>query len=199
MTDDYFTLAALSEGIYKEKGSRFIAIAVPVQSPEEAKVHLEKIRKEYHDARHHCYAYRIGEEPGEVRFNDDGEPSGTAGKPILGQIQSFNLTNTLIVVVRYFGGVKLGTGGLIQAYKSAARDALANGQIVTRFWTDRLTINFHYDRINDIMHLIKEEGLQPENQNFGMDCTLELNIRKSKTTAFRKKLLNLENVNCTVI
>jgi uncharacterized YigZ family protein len=170
-----------------------------VQNPEEAKTQLERVRKEYHDARHHCYAYRIGEEPGDVRFNDDGEPSGTAGKPILGQIQSFHLTNVLIVVIRYFGGVKLGTGGLIQAYKSAARDALANGRIAAMQWTDSLQVHFQYDRINDVMHLIKEEGLQPERQNFGLECSLELKIRKSKSIALQKKLSSLENVNCSVI
>ena len=134
-TDEYRTLEGTSEGVYKEKGSKFIAIASPVGSVDEVKLQLDKLRKQYHDARHHCYAYRIGYEPIEFRQNDDGEPSGTAGKPILGQIQSFELTNTLVVVIRYFGGVKLGTGGLIQAYRTAARTSLENGKIITKRWT----------------------------------------------------------------
>ncbi len=130
--DEYRTLQEESRGLYKEKGSRFISIAVPVESAGDVKSQLESLRKQYHDARHHCYAYRLGEPPYEFRYNDDGEPSGTAGKPIFGQIQSFDLTNILIVVVRYFGGVKLGTGGLIQAYRSAAKEAIENGRIVTK-------------------------------------------------------------------
>jgi putative IMPACT (imprinted ancient) family translation regulator len=134
-----------------------------------------------------------------VRFNDDGEPSGTAGKPIFGQIQSFNLTNILVVVIRYFGGVKLGTGGLIQAYKTAAREALSNGQVISKQWMDLLAVHFPYERMNDIMHLIKEEGLHPTSQDFGSECTIQLEIRKGKTEGFIKRISALENVDCRVI
>ena len=150
--DEYKTLQETSQGLYKEKGSKFIAIAAPTGSLDEVRLQLEMLRKQYHDARHHCYAYRLGEEPYEIRYNDDGEPSGTAGKPIFGQIQSFGLTNVLIVVVRYFGGVKLGTGGLIQAYKTAAKDAIENGKIITKIWTGKLEIRFNYLQMNDVIH-----------------------------------------------
>lgn len=199
MMDEYKTLEGSSEGLYKEKGSRFIAIAVPVQSSEEVKQLLEKIRKQYHDARHHCYAYRIGEEPFDMRYNDDGEPSGTAGKPIYGQIQSFGLTNVLIVVVRYFGGIKLGTGGLIQAYKAAAMDALNNGRIVTRTWMVKMAIDFKYQQMNEVMHLIKEEGLHILEQDFQLDCHIVLEIRQGKSEEMTRKFNSLETVGCRLI
>jgi uncharacterized YigZ family protein len=199
MTDEYNTLNSPSEGIYKEKGSRFLAFAFPVGSVEEVKQHLDHLRKSYHDARHHCYAYRIGEEPGETRYSDDGEPSGTAGKPIFGQIQSFNLTNILIIVIRYFGGIKLGTGGLIQAYRTAAKDALSHGEVITKTWKNQVSIAFSYEHMNDVMHIIKEEGLSPLDQDFQLDCHLALEIRKTKTDSLVKKLSSLGTVKMTVI
>jgi uncharacterized YigZ family protein len=199
MMDEYKTLEGLSEGLYKEKGSRFIAIAGPVQSLEEVRQQLEKIRKQFHDARHHCYAYRIGKEPFEMRYNDDGEPSGTAGKPIYGQILSFGLTNVLIVVVRYFGGIKLGTGGLIQAYKAASMDALNNGTIVTRTWMEKMAVDFKYQQMNEVMHLIKEEGLQIIAQDFQLDCHIMLEIRQGKIEELARKLSSFETVNCRLI
>ena len=199
MMDEYQTLQEPSEGLYKEKGSRFIAIALPVGSVQEVKQHLERLRKTYHDARHHCYAYRLGEEPYEIRYNDDGEPAGTAGKPIYGQIQSFDLTNLLIVVVRYFGGIKLGTGGLIQAYKTAARDAILQGKIVKKVWTSRVLISFKYEQLNQVMTVIKEESLTPVTQDFMLECKITLEIRKSRVEIFLQRLKNLENVYSSVI
>lgn len=197
--DEYRTLQDESRGIYREKGSRFIAVAMPAGSVEEVKAHLEQLRREFHDARHHCYAYRIGIIPGEYRYQDDGEPSGTAGKPIFGQIQSYELTNILLVVIRYFGGIKLGTSGLIQAYRAAARDALQNGAIVTRTLHVRLRIRFNYSGMNAVMKFIKEEGLRITRQETGEECTIFLEIRKDLDEFVKKKLYSLEISDITVI
>ncbi|MCK9399269.1 MAG: YigZ family protein [Bacteroidales bacterium] len=197
--DEYRTLQEVSQGLYKEKGSKFIAIAIPVDSVDEVRLQLEQLRKRYHDARHHCYAYRLGEEPYEVRYNDDREPSGTAGKPIFGQIQSFELTNVLIVIIRYFGGVKLGTGGLIQAYRNAARDAIENGKIVTKTWKALLEIRYDYLQMNDVMRVIKDEGLRIIHQESpGQSCIL-LEIRKGNLETVIRKFSSLEKLECTVI
>ncbi len=192
--DEYRTLQDVSQGLYKEKGSKFIAIAVPVDSADEVRLQLEQLRKRYHDARHHCYAYRLGEEPYDIRYNDDGEPSGTAGKPIFGQIQSFELTNVLIVVIRYFGGVKLGTGGLIQAYRAAARDAIENGKIITQTWKATLEIRFNYLQMNDVMRIIKEEGLRIISQESGEQSCILLEIRKGQLDTVIRKFSLLEKV-----
>lgn len=197
--DEYLTLKNESQGLYKEKGSRFIAIAVPVGSVDEVKSQLERLRKLYHDARHHCFAYRLGEEPFEYRYNDDGEPSGTAGKPIYGQIQSFELTNILIVVIRYFGGVKLGTGGLIQAYRSAARDSVNNGEIITKTWKAVFEIRFNYPRMNDVMRIIKDENLRIIRQDSKETYCILLEINKSNLEAVKKKFLSSEIFDLTVI
>jgi len=197
--DEYKTLQETSQGLYKEKGSKFIAIAAPTGSLDEVRLQLEMLRKQYHDASHHCYAYRLGEEPYEIRYNDDGEPSGTAGKPIFGQIQSFGLTNVLIVVIRYFGGVKLGTGGLIQAYKTAAKDAIENGKIITKIWTGKLEIRFNYLQMNDVMHIIKEENLRIISQDSGEQLSILLEIRKGNIEAVKRKFYSLEAIKCTVI
>jgi uncharacterized YigZ family protein len=197
--DEYKTLKEISQGLYKEKGSKFIAIATPAASLDEVRQQLEMLHKRYHDARHHCYAYRLGEEPYEIRHNDDGEPSGTAGKPIFGQIQSFGLTNVLIVVIRYFGGVKLGTGGLIQAYRTAAKDAIENGTIITKIWTARLEIRFNYLQMNDVMHIIKEENLRILDQDSGEQSSILLEIRKGNLEAVMRKFSSLEIVKCAVI
>jgi len=198
-SDEYKTLKAISEGLYKEKGSRFIALAIPVSTLDEVKTQLERIRKEYYDARHHCYAYRIGEDPGEVRYNDDGEPSGTAGKPIFGQIQSYNLTNILIVVVRYFGGIKLGTGGLMQAYKTSSRDAVENGIIINKVWTTSLKITFEYQKMNDAMRVIKEENLKIIRQETTEKCVITLEIRKGNLEGIKNKLKSFEINDSSVI
>lgn len=197
--DEYKTLKEISQGLYKEKGSKFIAIAIPAASVDEVRQQLETLRKRYHDARHHCYAYRLGEEPYEIRYNDDGEPSGTAGKPIFGQIQSFGLTNVLIAVIRYFGGVKLGTGGLIQAYRTAAKDAVENGIIITKIWTSRLEIMFNYIQMNDVMHIIKEENLRILSQDSGEQSSILLEIRKGSLEAVMRKFSSLEIVKFAII
>lgn len=197
--DEYRTLQNITQGLYKEKGSKFIAIAIPVDSVDEVRLQLEQLRKRYHDARHHCYAYRIGEEPYEFRYNDDGEPSGTAGKPIFGQIQSFELTNVLIVVIRYFGGVKLGTGGLIQAYRTTAKDAVENGKIITKTWKILLEIRFNYLQMNDVMRIIKDEGLRIIHQESqGQSCIL-LEIRKGNLETSIRKFSSLEKLEWIII
>ena len=197
--DGYRTIQEISHGLYRAKGSKFIAIAIPVHSTDEVRLQLEQLRKRYHDARHHCYAYRLGEEPCETRCNDDGEPSGTAGKPIFGQIQSFDLTNVLIVVIRYFGGVKLGTGGLIQAYRAAARDAITNGKIITRTWTVLLEIRFNHLQVGKIMHIIKDEGIRIVRQESGEQYLILLEISKGNLENVTRKFSSLEKVKWTVI
>lgn len=197
--DEYHTLQDVSQGLYKEKGSKFIAIAMPVNSAEEVRFHLEQLRKRFHDARHHCYAYRLGEEPYKVRYNDDGEPSGTAGKSIFGQIQSFELTNVLLVVIRYFGGVKLGTGGLIHSYRAATRDAIVNGKIITQTWKVTVKISFAYPQMDNVMHIIKDEGLRIISQELqGQYCIL-LEISKGQLDTIIRKFSSLEKVKWTVI
>jgi uncharacterized YigZ family protein len=197
--DEYKTLQEISEGLYKEKGSKFIAIATPAATFDEVKLQLELLRKRYHDARHHCYAYRLGEEPFEIRFSDDGEPSGTAGKPIFGQIQSFDLTNVLITVIRYFGNVKLGTGGLIRAYRAAARDAIENGKIIKKTWLTNFEIQFNYLQMNDVMHIIKDENLRIVSQDSSDQPSILLEIRKGNAESVLNKFSALEKIKCTVI
>ncbi|MCF0190051.1 MAG: YigZ family protein [Marinilabiliaceae bacterium] len=178
--DEYLTIENISEGIYKEKGSKFLAFAHPVMSIEEIKEIIDGYKKEYFDARHHCYAWRLGignEES--FRANDDGEPSGTAGKPIYGQILSNNLTNILVVVIRYFGGIKLGTSGLIYAYKTATTDALSQATIITRLVEDRVTVRFAYESMNDIMRIIKEENPRIINQDFDLMCSISMYQRRN--------------------
>ncbi len=191
MTDTYLTISAPSEGTYKEKGSKFTAYAYAVQSEEEVKEHVGRIKKEFYDARHHCYAYRIGKDGARFRANDDGEPSGTAGKPILGQLLSANLTNVLVVVVRYFGGTLLGTSGLITAYKSATADAIANAQVVERTWNVELVVDFAYEQMNAVMKVVKDEQLQVLSQDFGdTACRITLSVRESKIQNFKFKIQN---------
>jgi len=157
-TDTYKTVEKEAGGLFRDRGSRFIGLAIPVSDQEEIKARLEELRKEYHDARHHCYAWVLTPDRQAWRVNDDGEPSGTAGKPILGQINSRELTNVLVVVIRYFGGTLLGVSGLINAYRSAAADALDNAGIVERHLTESWLITFPYEAMNDVMKVLKEEG-----------------------------------------
>jgi uncharacterized YigZ family protein len=178
--DAYQTIKHPAEGLFKEKGSKFLAFAWPVQTEDEISGHLEAVKKKYHDARHHCYAWELGTDGMNFRMNDDGEPSGTAGKPILGQIHSYELTNVLVVVVRYFGGVKLGTGGLIQAYKAATVDALEQAEKVDYTIDKSFTIRFAYDMMNPVMRVVDEEGLNVKEQIFEADCRLTLSVRESK-------------------
>jgi uncharacterized YigZ family protein len=197
--DTYKTVSGKSEGLYKEKGSKFIALAYPVTSEDEVKVILASLRKEYHDARHHCYSYIIGFKGEHWRANDDGEPSGTAGRPIHGQIQSFNLTNTLIVVIRYFGGTKLGVSGLINAYKTSAADALNNAQIVVNTVKDIYRITFGYLAMNDIMKLVKEENLGLMEQNFDTSCFITVGIRQTRTESVLGKIEKIDSALATFL
>lgn len=185
--DTYRTINSRAAGIYKEKGSKFLATAIPVKDENEVKLELELIRKEYFDARHHCYAYVLGFDKAAWRANDDGEPSGTAGRPIHGQIQSHDLTNILIVVVRYFGGIKLGVGGLINAYKTAASDALSNAEIVERTVDEFYEVRFSYEVMNDIMKIVKDDGLHLMNTQFDLECSLTFKIRKKEADRVNEK------------
>ena len=193
-TDTYKTIAAPSEGIYTEKRSKFIAIALPVRTVEEVKQYLETYQKKYYDARHVCYAYMLGHERKDFRANDNGEPSGTAGKPILGQINSYELTDVLIIVVRYFGGIKLGTSGLIVAYRTAASEALTNAKIEERTVDDMLTVLFEYPFMNDVMRIVKEEQPDILEQSYDMDCRMTLRIRRSIMSKLRARLEKVETL-----
>lgn len=193
MEDTYKTIAQPSEALFKEKMSRFIAFAIPVRTVEELKVHLDRLQKEYYDARHICYAYMLGHARTEFRANDNGEPSGTAGKPILGQINSFGLTDILVVVVRYFGGIKLGTGGLIVAYREAAMMALQESEIIEKTVDDEVTVRFEYPFMNDVMRVVKEEGSEIVRQSYDMDCEMVLRIRRAQVDRLRERLTKIES------
>ena len=190
--DTYRTITALSEGINTEKRSKFIAIALPVRTLEEVKQHLETYQKKYYDARHVCYAYMLGHERLNFRANDNGEPSGTAGKPILGQINTNELTDILIIVVRYFGGIKLGTSGLIVAYKAAAAEAISNATIIEKTVDDDVTVVFEYPFMNDIMRIVKEDEPEILEQSYDMDCLMKLRIRRSMMPKLRARLEKVE-------
>lgn len=192
--DTYRTIKGPAEGFYKEKGSKFLAFAFPVRSTDEVKQHLEALRKEYFDARHHCYAYILGPTKDVYRVNDDGEPSGTGGRPIHGQLLSADLTDTLIVVVRYFGGVLLGASGLANAYKMAARDAIEHAEIVEKTIDVRYRLQFEYVLMNDVMRIVKEFGLTPMNQDYNLDCRLELSVRQSQSVRLYDALAKLRAV-----
>jgi uncharacterized YigZ family protein len=179
MDDIYQTIAKESTGIFKDKGSKFLAFAYPVSSEAEVKEILLRLRKEHHSARHHCYAWRIGTETIQFRSNDDGEPSSTAGKPILGQLLSYNVTNTVIVVVRYFGGILLGASGLINAYRNAAADVLANAIIVQKTIEKNCQLHFSYNEMSDVMNLIKQEDLTVVSTRFEEKCELTFSVRKN--------------------
>lgn len=193
-SDTYKTIHLASEGLYKEKGSKFIAFAYPVTSEEEIKEHIAYLKKEYYDARHHCYAYMLGADKCDFRANDDGEPSSTAGKPILGQILSNDITNVLIVVIRYFGGTKLGVSGLIHAYKTAAADAIANAEILEKTVNDIYDINFDYLAMNDVMKIIKDDQPEQLGQDFNLRCKITLSIRQSEVDKIIEKFSKIEGV-----
>ena len=186
--DSYRTITALSEGTYSEKRSKFLAFAIPVRSAEEVKQIVAEYQKKYYDARHVCYAYMLGAERAEFRANDDGEPSGTAGKPILGQINSNELTDILIIVVRYFGGVKLGTSGLIVAYRLAAAEAIAAAEIIEKTVDEEITFYFEYPFMNDVMRIVKEEAPDIVSQGYDNDCSMTLRIRKASMPKLKARL-----------
>jgi uncharacterized YigZ family protein len=194
-SDTYKTIKIKSEGIYKDKGSKFIAFAFPVANEEQIREHLNELRKKYYDARHHCYAWALGPTRDAYRMNDDGEPSGTAGKPIYGQILSNDLTNILIVVVRYFGGIKLGVRGLINAYKAASLDAIENNQIEEKIIKEVFELRFEYPLLNDIMRIIKEYDLEQISQNFQESCSIFIAIRKEWVGEISEKLKSIHGLN----
>lgn len=188
MRDIYRTIAKRSEGTYSELRSKFLAFALPVRSAEEALALVAGFQKEYFDARHVCWAYRLGAEGEEYRSNDNGEPSGTAGKPILGQIVSAELSDVLVVVVRYFGGVKLGTSGLIVAYRTAAAEALANADIIERTVDRKLTLTFSYEQMNLVMRVVKEFSPQILSQEYeGNEVRMTISLRQSLVAPFKEK------------
>jgi len=180
-SDKYKEIKSATTGVYKEKGSKFIAYSFPVHSEENVKEKLEEVKKLEHSARHHCYAYILNPDKSAQRVNDDGEPSSTAGKPILGQILTNDLTNILIVVVRYFGGVKLGVPGLIRSYKTAALDAISNSEIITKIIKEQFAVSFKYPQMNDVMRLVKEYNLEVVNTDFQIECNLIFAVAKSKS------------------
>jgi len=193
-TDTYKTISANSEGIYKEKGSKFLAFAMPVSSVDEVKVLIEHYRKTYYDARHVCFAYCIGPQREEYRVSDDGEPSGTAGRPIFGQINSFGLTNILVIVVRYFGGVLLGTGGLVAAYKSATALAIGAAEIIEKTIDIDFKVRFEVRFMNEVMRIVKSFGAQVVKQQYEMDCLMQLRIRKDDAGRLTDALKKVENL-----
>jgi len=194
MTDTYKTIKSATQGIYKEKGSKFLSFAIPVYDIEELTDLLKKFRKEYYDARHVCYAYMIGAERKIWRANDDGEPSGTAGRPILGQINSNELTNILVVVVRYFGGILLGTGGLVTAYKEATSDALQQAEIIEKTVDCYFTVHFSYPHMNEVMRLVKETNALVHSQSYDKDCKMEISIRKQEADFLTVKMDKIDGL-----
>ncbi|MBI2281318.1 MAG: YigZ family protein [Bacteroidetes bacterium] len=192
--DTYLTISSASQGIYKEKGSKFLAFAFPIFSEEEFKTHLSQLKKDYHDARHHCFAFKLGLTENEYRYSDDGEPNNSAGKPIYGQILSKNITNVGIVVVRYFGGTKLGVGGLVTAYKEAAADALNNAIIIEQTVNNYYQISFDYMVMSEIMNFIKKYELTVSKQIFENNCLIEFSIRQNEAGFVVNELEKMEGL-----
>ena len=192
-SDVYKSISAPSEGLFKDQGSRFIALAYPVESEAEVKALLEAARKEYHDARHHCVAYRLGCGGELWRASDDGEPAGSAGRPILGQIDSAGLSDVAVIVVRYFGGIKLGIPGLIRAYKNATADALEKAPTCEKIAGSWMRLSFGYGSLPEVMKTIKDLGLPQRAQDFGLDCTLEVRVRRTLEQYFLEKTKNIPN------
>jgi uncharacterized YigZ family protein len=196
--DGYRTIADPSEGIFRDRGSKFIAHAYPVTTAEEIKDILTDLRKRYHDARHYCFAWMLGAERTDWRANDDGEPSGSAGKPILGQINSYELTDILIVVIRYFGGTLLGVGGLINAYRRAAADALDNAVIKEMRVQVTIEIGFPYIAMNDVMTILKDESLNPTDQHFDNNCRIITSAPLSEAARITERLNKVDGVTAII-
>jgi uncharacterized YigZ family protein len=192
--DTFQTISSASQGVYREKGSKFIAFAYPVKTEDDVHEKLSFIRKKYFDARHHCYAYRLGSGGERFRESDDGEPSNSAGKPILGQLTAFDLSNVLVVVVRYFGGILLGVGGLIHAYKTATADALSNAQIIAQAITETYTITFDYADINNVMKIVKDMHLDCSEQNFDTVCEMKITVANSRVEQMKKRLHQIKSL-----
>ncbi len=178
MVNTYKTINQTSEGLYKDKGSKFISLAYPISDASQVKDIISNLKKEYYDARHHCYAYRIGWQGEQTRMVDDGEPSSTAGKPILGQLVSYDVTNLLVVVIRYFGGTKLGVSGLIKAYKEATQDVLNNAEIVEKDVKAYFVLNFGYLEMNSVMKILKDLPVDISSQNFDNACEIKFSVRR---------------------
>ena len=191
MSDTFKTISTTAEGYYTEKRSKFYAFAHHVETVDEIKAIVEKYRRKYYDARHVCYAYMLGAERNDYRANDDGEPSSTAGKPILGQINANELTDILVVVIRYYGGVNLGTGGLIVAYRTASADAISHCEIVEKQVEEQITYDFPYVMMNDVMRIVKEMGPRIVSQQYDNTCSITLSIRKSEAEQLRSRLEKL--------
>lgn len=194
MSDTFKTIKGIAKSIFTEKRSKFLAFAIPVESVEEVKAIVSEYQKDYYDARHVCYAYMLGAERLDFRANDNGEPSGTAGKPILGQINSNELTNILVIVVRYFGGIKLGTSGLIVAYRQAAADAIAEAEVIEKTVDEDISFIFEYPFLNDVMRIVKEESPQIISQGYDSDCTMTLRIRKGMIPKLKSRLEKVETL-----
>ena len=193
--DSYKSIASPSDGLFKDNGSRFIARAYPVETEEEVKEIVAALKKEYYDARHHVYAYRLGYLGDKFRANDDGEPSGSSGRPVLGQIDSCGLSDILVVVIRYFGGIKLGIPGLIRAYKTSTADALANALIIEKIAYRHFRVHFGYMSMNGVMKVMKDMGLEQKNQKFDMECSLETTVRLSQVDSFIERMGDVEGCN----
>lgn len=193
--DSFLTLAAPStEVIYKDRSSKFLGYAFPIASEKEVKPLIEMLKKKHHAARHWCYAWQLGVDNKHFRANDDGEPSNSAGKPIYGQIQAFNVTNVLIVVVRYYGGINLGVGGLIQAYKSTAKMSLESAKIIEKLIKDNFELHFEYKDLNTVMRIIKELDAEILTQKMALDCNIKIAIRKSDTTKLFNYFTDLHQI-----
>ena len=195
----YKTIARTSEGSYREKGSKFIALAFPVHNEEEVKLKLAEVKKQYYDARHHCYAYILGPDKDAYRINDDGEPSGTAGRPIHGQLLSNDLTDTLIIVVRYFGGIKLGVSGLINAYKTAAKDAIENNDIIEKFVEENYQISFPPLEMNKVMQLLKRDSVKITAQQYDMESIITFTVQKQDSDNVLAGLKKINGLKLNVI
>ena len=193
--DSYKSIAAPSEGLFKDNGSRFIARAYPVETEEEVKEMVASLKKEFYDARHHVYAYRLGYKGDRFRANDDGEPSGSSGRPVLGQIDSNGLSDILVVVIRYFGGIKLGIPGLIRAYKTSTADAIANAEIVEKIASRMYRVSFGYMGMNSVMKVFKDMGLELKNQKFDMECSIDTSVRLSQVDTFLERMGDVEGCN----
>jgi uncharacterized YigZ family protein len=197
ITDQYRSVAAEGEGLYKEKGSRFISMAFPVETEDQIKAIQDSLRKKYHDARHHCFAWRLGLGGARYRASDDGEPSGSSGRPILGQIDSRELSDVLVVVVRYFGGIKLGIPGLIRSYRTAAAEALDNAGTVVKTATVPYRVDFGYMAMNSVMKVFKDMDLPQRGQDFGERCSLQTSVRLSEEASFTDRMSHIEDCAAT--
>jgi uncharacterized YigZ family protein len=192
--DSYKTIKTPSEGFFKDRGSKFFGYTYPITSEQELKLKIEELKKEHHTARHHCYAYRLKQDYSVYRANDDGEPTNAAGKPILGQIDAKELTNVGVVVVRYFGGTKLGVGGMMNAYKTAALEALNNAEIIECTIDEEFEISFGYPEMNTVMRFIKDLGVEIKSQKMEMDCKIIFAIRKKEAQKAQDKFTGLKNI-----